>query len=118
MEEIPYRNTKLLVKTIPKGTVLFRLVSKKNNDELRGIPLSDGTRCISPNHNIFFYPNPFLAKEALEKLGVELTSSQFTKDYNEGRSTQVPTGRLIGVKGRISRKIGYEGTYVYYERTA
>jgi len=66
MEEIPYRNTKLLVKTIPKGTVLFRLVTKKNNDEIRGIPNSDGTRCISPNHNVFFYPNPFLAKEALE----------------------------------------------------
>ncbi len=63
-------------------------------------------------------PLPVLAKEALEKLGVELTSSQFTKDYNEGRYTQVPTGRLIGVKGRISRKIGYEGTYVYYDRTA
>lgn len=64
--EIPYRNTKLLVKTLPKGTVLFRLVKKRNDDELRGIPLDDGTRCISPNHNVFFYPNPFIARQALQ----------------------------------------------------
>jgi hypothetical protein len=63
-------------------------------------------------------PLPVLAKEALDKLGVELATSTLTKDYNEGRSTQVPTGRLIGVKGRVSRKLGFEGTYVYYDRTA
>jgi hypothetical protein len=66
MEEIPYRNTKLLVKTLPKGTLLFRLVKKLNDNDLRGVPLADGTRCISPNHNVFFYPNPFIAKTALE----------------------------------------------------
>lgn len=66
MEEIPYRNTKLLVKELPKGTLLFRLVKKKNEDELRGVPIGENLRCISPNHNVFFYPNPFLAKDALE----------------------------------------------------
>ena len=66
MEEIPYRNTKLLVKELPAKTILFRLVKKKNEDELRGIPLADGTRCISSNHNVFFYPNPFIAKKALK----------------------------------------------------
>ena len=66
MEEIPYRNTKLLVKELPKGTVLFRLVKKRNDDEIRGIPVGDGVRCISPNHNVFFYPNPFIAKKALQ----------------------------------------------------
>ena len=66
MEEIPYRNTKLIVKELPKGTVLFRLVKKKNEDEMRGIPIGENLRCISPNHNVFFYPNPFIAKKALE----------------------------------------------------
>jgi len=66
MEEIPYRNTKLQVKELPKGTLLFRLVRKKNDDEIRGIPIGDELRCISPNHNVFFYPNPFLAKNVLE----------------------------------------------------
>ena len=56
--EIPYRNTKLLVQTIPKGTLLFRLVKNFKNDT-RGVPLDDGTRCIIPNFNVFFYPNPF-----------------------------------------------------------
>jgi hypothetical protein len=66
MEEIPYRNTKLLLQTIPKGTLLFRLVKRSLNDT-RGVPLDDGTRCIIPNYNVFFYPNPFVIKLALGK---------------------------------------------------
>jgi len=66
MEEIPYRNTKILIQTIPKGTLLFRLV-KRPLDDLRGVPLDDGTRCIIPNYNVFFYPNPFTVKLTLGK---------------------------------------------------
>lgn len=58
---------------------------------------------------------PSLAKEALDKLGVETAPSSLEKEYNAGRTTQVPTGRVIAVRGRISRKIGYNGTYVVYE---
>lgn len=61
-------------------------------------------------------PLPVLAKEALMRLGVKMASSKFESDYNEGKSTQVPTGRLIEVKSRVVRKIGYEGTYVHYSR--
>jgi hypothetical protein len=32
---------------------------------MRGIPREDGKRCILPNHNVFFYPNPFVPKVAL-----------------------------------------------------
>ena len=66
MDTIPYRNGKIMVKTIPKGTVLFRLVSKINNDETRGVKIGDDNRCIIPNHNVFFYPNPFAAKLSLD----------------------------------------------------
>lgn len=66
METILYRNTKLDVKTIPKGTLLFRLTKKKNEDELRGIKIEEGKRCINSNHNVFFYPNPFIAKSSLK----------------------------------------------------
>lgn len=59
METIPYRRSKLLIKTIPKGTLLFRLV-KNSEDDLRGVKLEDGTRCITPNYNVFFHPNPFI----------------------------------------------------------
>ena len=64
METILYRRRKLEVKTIPKGTLLFRLV-KRPEDDLRGVPLADGTRCMTPNQNVFFYPNPFVGKLAL-----------------------------------------------------
>jgi hypothetical protein len=57
-----------------------------------------------------------LATEALERLNVSTFPSSFERDYNESRTTQVPTGRVIGVKGRIARKIGYDGKYVTFER--
>jgi len=64
--EVPYRNTKLPLKLIPKGTILFRITESSDND-LRGVPLTDGTRCLTPNFNVFFFPNPFMWKMALEK---------------------------------------------------
>lgn len=56
------------------------------------------------------------AREALSRLGVETAPSSAAQRYNSGLTTQVPTGRVVGVKGRISRKIGYNGTYVTFER--
>jgi len=61
-------------------------------------------------------PLPSLAREALQRLGVETAPSSLEKEYNAGKTTQVPTGRMIAVKGRISRKIGYNGAYVNFER--
>lgn len=59
---------------------------------------------------------PALAKEALQRLGVEIVPSTLEREYKAGSTTQVPTGRMIAVKGRVSRKIGYKGNYVSYER--
>lgn len=56
-----------------------------------------------------------LAIEALKKLNVEVVPSSYDQAYNEGRTTQVPTGRIVGVKGRVTRKIGYAGKYVTFE---
>lgn len=63
-------------------------------------------------------PLPVLAKEALQRLGIETAPSRLEKAYNTGKTTQVPTGRLIGVKGRVKRKLGYRGAFISYERTA
>jgi len=60
-------------------------------------------------------PLPSLAEEALKRLGRETAPSFLEKEYNAGRTTQVPTGRMIAVKGRIRRKIGYNGNYITYE---
>ena len=57
-----------------------------------------------------------LATEALERLGKAVEASSAERSYNEERSTQVPTGRLLAAKGRISRRIGYDGNYVVFER--
>ena len=61
-------------------------------------------------------PLPALAQRALDRLGASPRPSQAAEDYQEGRSTQVPTGRLISVNKRISRKIGYNNIAVSYER--
>jgi Family of unknown function (DUF6088) len=58
---------------------------------------------------------PVLAKKALERIGIKTAPSSLEKKYNAGETTQVPTGRLIAVRGRVSRKIGYGGAYVNYE---
>jgi hypothetical protein len=63
-------------------------------------------------------PLPELAKELLKKLGVQVVPSSAEGAYNSGISTQVPTGRVIGVKGRIVRRIGFNGRYVSFEKIA
>ncbi len=57
-----------------------------------------------------------LAAEALGRLGVETAPTRLEQAYNDGRSTQVPTGRVIGVRGRVRRQITYNGLPLTYER--
>jgi hypothetical protein len=61
---------------------------------------------------------PDLAKDALTRLGVRVMPSSFDREYNQGTTTQVPTGRVIGVTGRVSRKIGYRGKFITLEHVA
>ena len=55
-------------------------------------------------------------KEALTRLGVEIVPTRLEEAYNARTSTQVPTGRVVGVRGRVSRRIGYNGVVLGYER--
>lgn len=59
---------------------------------------------------------PDLAKEALKRMGIETTPSSADQAYHSGKSHQVPTGRVIGVRGRISRKIKYNGASISFEK--
>ena len=61
-------------------------------------------------------PLPALAQKALDRLGASPGPSRAAIDYQERRSTQVPTGRLISVNKRVSRKIGYNNIAITYER--
>jgi hypothetical protein len=60
-------------------------------------------------------PLPTLAIEALARLGIETAPSRLEQAYQAGQTRQVPTGRLIAVKGRIRRKIGFGGAFIYFE---
>ena len=55
-------------------------------------------------------------RQALQKLGVKIFPTQAEKDYNNGISTQVPTGRVVGVNKRVNRTISFRGTKLTYER--
>jgi hypothetical protein len=55
-------------------------------------------------------------KEALRRLGVETAPTRLEQAYDAGKSTQVLTGRVVGVRGRVSRQIGYDGVFLKYER--
>jgi len=61
-------------------------------------------------------PLEVLGPQALRKFGVELGESRQTREYNTGRSTQVPTGIVVNVgRRRITRKIGFNGKFLQYE---
>jgi hypothetical protein len=45
------------------------------------------------------------ARQALTKLGVKWEPSEAERDYNEGRSTQIPLNPVVRVRGRFSRRL-------------
>lgn len=57
-----------------------------------------------------------MGRQCLKRLNVKTGPTQAEAEYNSRRSTQVPTGRVIGVRGRISRKIGYGGVTIKFEK--
>lgn len=57
-----------------------------------------------------------MAQEALGRLGIDALPTRLERDYNAGRTTQVPSGRMVAVKKRVRRKIGYDGIYIRFER--
>jgi hypothetical protein len=56
-----------------------------------------------------------LAAEALRRVGIEIAPTRLEQAYSAGQTTQVPAGRAVGVRKRVRRKIGYNGTYVSFE---
>lgn len=63
-------------------------------------------------------PLEVLAPEVLKKLGLKVGESRLTREYNSGRSTQIPAGVVLNIgKRRFQRKLGFNGKLVEYERT-
>jgi hypothetical protein len=55
-------------------------------------------------------------RQALERVGIKPLPSRSERDYNAGLTTQVPTGRVVGVLRRVRRQIGYNGISLSFER--
>ena len=53
--------------------------------------------------------------EALRRVGVEIVQTRLEREYNAGLTTQVPTGRVVGVRRRVRRKFGYDGINLSFE---
>lgn len=61
-------------------------------------------------------PLEVLAPIALRKLGVKVQPARRYRDYNAGRTSQVPVGVVVNVgRQRVTRKIGFNGKFVEYE---
>jgi hypothetical protein len=60
MEIVQYKKHKIYLDTIPKGTLLFRVVPNKE-DDLTGVSVGN-KKCIPPQYNVFFYFNPFVTE--------------------------------------------------------
>ena len=54
--------------------------------------------------------------EALGRVGIETVPTRLEEAYNVGATTQVPTGRVVGVRRRVRRKVGYGGVNLSFER--
>ena len=55
-------------------------------------------------------------KEGLHRLGVETAPSRADLAYSSGQSEQVPTGRVVALRGkRTRRQIGYDGFFLVFE---
>jgi hypothetical protein len=57
-----------------------------------------------------------VARQALDKLGVEWEPTEAERAYNDGRSTQVPLNPVVRVKGRFSRHLRYRNAELVLER--
>lgn len=57
-----------------------------------------------------------VARQALDKLGVDWEPTEAERAYNEGRSTQVPVNPVVRVKSRFSRHLRYRNTELVLER--
>jgi Family of unknown function (DUF6088) len=54
--------------------------------------------------------------EALGRVGIETVPTRLEQAYNAGETTQVPTGRVVGVTRRVRRRVGYGGFNLSFER--
>jgi hypothetical protein len=55
-------------------------------------------------------------REALKRLGIAYEPGSAEKDYNEGKTTQVPVRNIVKLKSRCRRRIGYRNNELIFEK--
>lgn len=70
------------------------------------------------NKKVIVKDFPTVAREALKKMNVVIVPSTAEKEYNSGKSSQIPSGLMVGVQQRVSRKLSYNGRTIKYEQVA
>lgn len=55
-------------------------------------------------------------RQALKRLGIAYESGSAEKEYNEGKTTQVPVKNIVRLKSRCRRRIGYLKSKLIFER--
>jgi len=57
----------------------------------------------------------FALRQALKRLGIGYEPGSAEKEYNEGKTTQVPVRNIVRLKSRCRRYIGYKNSQLVFE---
>ncbi len=55
-------------------------------------------------------------RKALKRLGIAFEPGSAEKEYNEGKTTQVPVRNIVRLKSRCRRRIGYKNSELIFEK--
>lgn len=55
-------------------------------------------------------------RAALQRLGIAYEPGSAEKEYNEGKTTQVPVRNIVRLKSRCRRRIGYQNSELIFEK--
>lgn len=131
LESIEYKALARL-KTIPGGVVLrkdfndlgsYRQVSRALNEliaEKKLVKIGFGIYAkayLSKFSDIPLIKNGTHAtlRVALKRLGIAFEPGSAEKNYNEGKTTQVPVRNIVRLKSRCRRRIGYKNSKLIFE---
>jgi len=59
-----------------------------------------------------------LTLDVMRRLGIPTASTKMERAYNAGATTQVPSGRVVGVRKRVRRRIAFNGYSMGFERVS
>lgn len=55
-------------------------------------------------------------REALKRLGIAYELGSSEKEYNAGKTTQIPVRNIVRLKSRCRRRIGYRNNELFFEK--